>query len=106
MLTVTPGQARSRGVPQTDDGREHALTGEVEANYYRALAVLEARSVQTGERFMVESVHRQLLQLVDQLLQAPLPEQERELLLRQMRDLLEPPPAEIVQPEKEDQEGP
>lgn len=78
----------------------------VEADYYRALAAVEARSDQTGEGLMAESVRRQLLQLVDQLLQAPLPEQERERLLRQMRDLLEPPPAEIVQPEKEDQEGP
>lgn len=44
-----------------------------------------------------------LLQLVDQLLQAPASDEERERLLRQMRDLLEPPP-EITQPEKEDQE--
>lgn len=74
----------------------------VEGDYYRALAALEARSDQTGEGLMAESVRRQLLQLVDQLLRAPLPEAERERLLRHMRDLLEPPP-EITQPGKEDQ---
>lgn len=74
----------------------------VEGEYYRALAVLEARGDQTGEGLMAESVRRQLLRLVDQLLQAPLPEEERERLLRQMRDLLEPPP-EITAPRKEDQ---
>ncbi len=75
----------------------------VEGDYYRALAALEARGDQTGEGLMAESVRRQLLQLVDQLLQAPLPDEERERLLRQMRDLLEPPP-EITRPEKKDQE--
>ncbi len=43
---------------------------------------------------MAESVRQQLLRLVDQLLSTPLPADERENLLRQMRHLLEPPRAE------------
>lgn len=75
----------------------------VEEDFYRALAALEVRSDQTGEGLMAESVRRQLLQLVDQLLQAPLAEREREKLLHTMRNLLEPPPA-ITPSDKEGQE--
>lgn len=77
----------------------------VEGDYYRALAALDARSDHTGEGLMAESVRRQLLQLVDQLLQAPASDEERERLLRQMRNLLEPPSVEPTQSGKEDQEA-
>lgn len=66
----------------------------VEGDYYRALAALEAKGAAPGEGLMAESVRRQLLRLVDQLLSMPLPPEERETLLRQMRHLLEPPPEE------------
>jgi len=72
----------------------------VEGDYYRALAALEAKGAVPGEGLMAESVRRQLLRLVDQLLATPLPPEERETLLRQMRLLLEPPA------EENDQEQP
>ena len=52
---------------------------------------------------MAESVRRQLLRLVDELLSTPLPPEERENLLRQMRHLLEPSSTEEGHP---DQPGP
>jgi len=66
----------------------------VEGDYYRALAALEAKGEVSGEGLMAESVRRQLLRLVDQLLSTSLPPEERETLLRQMRHLLEPPSTE------------
>ncbi|HKV45314.1 MAG TPA: tyrosine-type recombinase/integrase [bacterium] len=66
----------------------------VERDYYRALAALEAKGEASGEGLMAESVRRQLLRLVDQLLSTPLPPEERETLLRQMRHLLGPPSTE------------
>ena len=58
------------------------------------LAALEAKGEATGEGLMTESVRRQLLRLVDQLLTTALAPEERETLLRQMRHLLEPPSTE------------
>ena len=75
----------------------------VEGDYYRALAALEAKGEATGEGLMAESVRRQLLRLVDQLLTTSLAPEERETLLRQMRHLLEPPSTEDSHP---DQPGP
>ncbi len=66
----------------------------VEGDYYRALAALEAKGEVSGEGLMAESVRRQLLRLVDQLLSPSLPPEDRESLLRQMRHLLEPPSTE------------
>jgi integrase len=65
----------------------------VEADYYRALTALDAKGAMTGEGLMAESVRRQLLRLVDQLLSSPMPPDERDILLRRMRRLLEPPPS-------------
>jgi len=75
----------------------------VEGDYYRALAALEAKGEATGEGLMAESVRRQLLRLVDQLLTTSVAPEERENLLRQMRHLLEPPSTEDSHP---DQPGP
>ena len=63
----------------------------VEGDYYRALTALDAKGAMTGEGLMAESVRRQLLHLVDQLLSNPMPPEERDTLLRHMRRLLEPP---------------
>jgi site-specific recombinase XerD len=63
----------------------------VEGDYYRALTALDAKGARIGEGLMAESVRRQLLHLVDQLLSSPMPPEERETLLRHMRRLLEPP---------------
>ncbi|GEM_PF-5900961 len=63
----------------------------VEGDYYRALTALDAKGAMAGEGLMAESVRRQLLHLVDQLLPSPMPAEERDTLLRQMRHLLEPP---------------
>jgi len=62
----------------------------VEGDYYRALTALDAKGAMTGEGLMAESVRRQLLHLVDQLLSSPMPPEERDTLLRHMRRLLEP----------------
>jgi hypothetical protein len=49
---------------------------------------------------MAESVRRQVLRLVDQLLTTALAPEERETLLRQMRHLLEPPSTEDSHPDQ------
>jgi site-specific recombinase XerD len=63
----------------------------VEGDYYRALMALDAKGAMVGEGLMAESVRRQLLHLVDELLSKPMPPEERDTLLHQMRHLLEPP---------------
>jgi integrase/recombinase XerC len=63
----------------------------VEGDYYRALTALDAKGAMIGEGLMAESVRRQLLHLVDQLLSSSMPPEERDTLLRHMRRLLEPP---------------
>jgi len=63
----------------------------VGGDYYRALTALDAKGATTGEGLMAESVRRQFLHLVDQLLSSPMPPDDRDTLLHHMRRLLEPP---------------